>query len=98
MRHLLLVILCATLASGCSSLSCGADQRKLANLRSGMTYDEVSRIMGCSGRLVRGDRFAPGEYATMDWDGPDSLLFTRTHMVFFGDKLHSYATDARGGF
>lgn len=98
MRHLLLAILCATLAAGCSSLSCGADRQKLASLRSGMTYDEVSRIMGCSGRLVRGDGFAPGAYATVDWDGPDSLLFTRTHMVFFGDKLHSYATDARGGF
>lgn len=98
MRHLLLVILCATLAGGCSSLSCGADQSKLASLRSGMTYDEVSRIMGCGGRLVRGDGLAAGAYATVDWDGPDSLMFARTHMVFFGDKLHSYATDPRGGF
>ena len=98
MKPLLLTILCATFAAGCSSLSCGADQRKLANLRSGMTHDEVSRLMGCSGRLVRGDGFEPGTYATVDWDGPDSLLFTRTHVLFLGDRLQSYATDARGGF
>ena len=98
MKPLLLAILCATFATGCSSLSCGADQRKLASLRTGMTQDEVSRIMGCSGRLVRGDGVAPGAYATVDWDGPDSLLFTRTHVLFFGDRLQSYATDARGGF
>ena len=94
----LCAMLCATLAAGCSSLSCGADPQKLASLRSGMSYAEVSRLMGCSGRLVRGDGFAPGEYATVDWDGPDSLLFTRTHVIFLGDRLQSYMTDPRGGF
>ena len=47
---------------------------------------------------MRGDGVAPGAYATVDWDGPDSLLFTRTHVLFFGDRLLSYATDARGSF
>ena len=44
----LLAALCVTASTGCSSFTCGANQRKLAELREGMNYEEVSRIMGCT--------------------------------------------------
>jgi len=85
-------------SAGCSSLTCGANQHKLAELREGMSYEDVSRIMGCGGTQVSEHGLEPGEYATMAWDGPDSLLFSRTHAVFFDRKLLSVMTDKRGGF
>jgi hypothetical protein len=87
------------LGGGCSALSCGADQQKLAKLKPGMTYEDTSHLMGCAGRLVSVHGLEEaGEYATIEWDGPDSLLFTRTQVVFFDRKLYSYTTNKRGGF
>ena len=84
--------------AGCSSLSCGADQRKLAQLREGMSYEEVSRIMGCGGTSIGEHGLEPGKYATIEWAGPDSLLFTRTHVLFYDRRLFSVMTYPRGGF
>jgi hypothetical protein len=96
----LLLTFAAVLAAtaGCSSLSCGADQRKLAELREGMSYEDVSRIMGCSGTRISEHGLDPGEYATIEWAGPDSLLFSRTHVLFFDRRLFSVMTYPRGGF
>jgi hypothetical protein len=94
----LLALLCITASTGCSSLSCGADQRNLAELREGMSYEEVSQIMGCSGERISEHGLEPGEYATIEWAGPDSLLFGRTHAVFFDRRLLSVMTYGRGGF
>ena len=92
----LLVALCVTASTGCSSFTCGANQRKLAELREGMNYEEVSRIMGCTGERISEHGLEPGEYATIEWAGPDSLLFGRTHAVFFDRKLFSVMTYPRG--
>lgn len=97
-RRLITMAICTSVVTGCSSLSCGADQRKLSELRPGMTYEETSRIMGCAGKLVSKDGLMPGEHATVEWQGPDSLLFTVTHLHYFDRKLQFYTTDKRGGF
>ena len=94
----LLSALCVTASAGCSSLSCGVDQHKLAQLREGMSYAEVSKLMGCSGERVSEHGLDPDEFATIEWAGPDSLLFSRTHVVFFDRKLFSVMTYRRGGF
>lgn len=97
-KPLISIVICVSVVAGCSSLSCGADQRKLSELRPGMTYEETSRIMGCGGKLVSKDGLAPGEYATVEWQGPGSLLFTITHLHFLDRRLQFYTTDERGGF
>src|SRR5262245_32956144 len=97
-RVLPLIALLLCLTTSCSSLSCGADQYKLAELREGMTYEEVSKLMGCPGNRISEHGLEPDEYATIEWAGPDSLLFSRTHVVFFDRKLTSVMTYARGGF
>src|SRR5258708_4476679 len=80
----------AGLTASCSSLSCGADHRKLAQLSVGMDYEQVAKIMGCAGRIVSGDNL--NTYATIQWDGPDSLLFNRTYVIFLDRKLQRYST------
>ena len=95
---LILAVLGLAASAGCSSLSCGADQHKLAHLREGMSYEEVSKLMGCSGERVSEHGLDPDEFATIEWAGPDSLLFSRTHVVFFDRKLFSVMTYGRGGF
>ena len=92
----LLGLLCVTASTGCSSFTCGANQRKLAELREGMSYDEVSQIMGCSGERISEHGLDPGEFATIEWAGPDTLLFGRTHVVFFDRRLFSVMTYPRG--
>jgi hypothetical protein len=37
-------------------------------------------------------------YATTQWDGPDSLLFSRTYVIFLDRKLQRYSTVAGAGF
>jgi hypothetical protein len=87
----------AIAATGCSQWSCGANPQRLSLLKQGMTYSEVSQTMGCAGRLVRGSMPSTEGYATVEWDGPDSLLFSRTYVMFLDGRLHSVATDGRGG-
>jgi hypothetical protein len=102
MSHLAAVriglVLLASFASvtACSTVSCGANGQKLSRLAPGMAYEEVAGVLGCSGRLVRGSLDSPDEYATVEWDGPDSLLFTRTDMIFLDRRLLSFSIQPRG--
>src|SRR5262245_7197528 len=96
--RLILVSLALAASSDCSSLSCGADQHKLDQLREGMSYEDVSKLMGCAGAQVSEHGLDADEFATVEWAGPDSLLFSRTHVVFFDRKLFSVMTYRRGGF
>ncbi len=98
MLHRPLVIFAATLLAGCSSLTCGANSHRLMQLRAGMSRDEASAVMGCSGKLVSETPDAAGRFATVEWSGPDSLLFSRTYLVFVDGKLSTYSTERRGGF
>ena len=84
--------------AGCSSTSCGANEQKLAQLKPGMSHSDASAVMGCSGKLVSESGNAPGKYTTIEWSGPDSLLLSRTYVVFLDDRLYTYTTEKRGGF
>ena len=94
-RVRVLIVCVASLLGGCTSLSCGANTQKLAHLHPGMSRDETSALMGCMGKPVGGsaDRFA-----TVEWSGPGSLLFSRTYVVFLDDKLFTVSTEKRGGY
>ncbi len=88
----------AVVLAGCSSVSCGANSNKLMQLRAGMSRDQADAVMGCSGKLVSEPTDTSGRFATVEWPGPDSLLFSRTHVVFLDGGLYTYSTQKRGGF
>jgi hypothetical protein len=80
---------------GCA-VSCGATPDRLAALRRGMSYDEASAVMGCPGTLLTAHDVGSGAFATVEWNGPDSRLFSRTQIDFVDGKLLSYSTGRRG--
>jgi hypothetical protein len=84
------------LVSGCAS-QCGANPEKLALLQRGMSYEETSRIMGCSGALVSADSPDSGEASTVEWNGPQSI-FMRTQIEFLEGRLLFFTTSSRIGF
>jgi|APThiThiocy_cv2_1041547.scaffolds.fasta_scaffold48354_2 hypothetical protein len=77
-------------------MSCSATDQKLSQLQRGMSYDETSHVMGCRGSVV--SEFTPttGDYATVEYDGPNSL-FTRTRLDFLQGKFQYYTTGSRAG-
>jgi hypothetical protein len=88
-------IAAVTLVSGCAA-TCSATPQRLATLRRGMTYAETSQIMGCPGAVVTANSPADSTFAIVEWNGPDSPLFTRTQIDFQDGKLLSYTTGRRG--
>ena len=86
----------ATLVAGCAG-QCGASTAKLAELRRGMSYEDTSRIMGCSGALVSADSPDSGEASMVEWNGPDSI-FMRTQIEFLEGRLLFFTTSSRIGF
>jgi hypothetical protein len=92
----LAVVVGGLLTSGCA-IQCGANSERLAALRRGMSYEETARIMGCDGQVISQHGPTSGEASTVEWDGPDSVFFTRTQIDFLGGKLLSYTTGQRGG-
>jgi hypothetical protein len=101
MRRSTMVCLCLVmaggmLASGCAS-SCNSNATKLSQLRRGMTYDQTAQVMGCNGYQVSKATVASGEFATMEWNGPASPLFTATQLDFQDGRLLSFTTGRRYG-
>jgi len=91
-----LAVTACVLVSGCAGL-CGATSDKLAALQRGMSYEETTRIMGCSGSLVSPQGPTSGEVSTIEWNGPGSILMA-TQLDFLDDRLLFYTTYARGGW
>ena len=95
-----LVVMIGLMAGGSVSLSacnvaCGVNDDKLAALRRGMSYEQVSQVMGCGGELITAYGPATGDYAIVEWAGPLPLS-NRTRLEFLNDKLMSYSTERRG--
>ncbi len=84
--------------AGCTSMSCGTDDEKLARLKPGMTRDEMSTMLGCPGTPVSESGKSPGRFTTVVWNGPGSLAMARTYVVFLDDRLYNYTIEKRGGF
>ena len=80
----------SVLVSGCAA-TCDATPDKLAALQRGMSYEETTRIMGCSGSLVSPQGPASGEVSTVEWTGPGTI-FTATQLDFRDDRLLFYTT------
>jgi hypothetical protein len=90
----LILLGAATTLSACN-IACSASSNKLAALKRGMSYDEVSRVMGCAGDVVTGAAPDRSDYAIVEWGGP-LILSRRTRMQFLNDQLIGYTTEPRG--
>ena len=87
-----------TLGLGGCSTTCSSSDQKLARLSAGMSYGDVSAVMGCEGRLIRGS-LEPGQaYAMTEWPGPRSLLLHQTDMLFLDRRLLWYDSPPAPGF
>jgi len=94
---LLLMLAAGGSATGCAS-SCSASADKLAALHRGMSYDEATRVMGCSGTQVTQNGPGSAAASTIEWDGPDRGAVSRTQLDFRDGRLLSYTSDNRGGW
>lgn len=63
-----------------------------------MSYDDVSAVMGCQGRLVRGSLEAGNAYAIAQWSGLRSPLLHQVDMMFFDRRLLWYESQTAPGF
>ena len=86
----------ASLATGCATY-CSATDAKLSQLRRGMTYAEATEVMGCNGWQVSRASVASGDFATVEWDGPDQRPTPRTQLDFENGRLLSFTTERRFG-
>jgi hypothetical protein len=93
----LLLGLAAASTTSCTS-SCSANPDKLAALKRGMSYDEVSGVMGCQGTQVTSNGPETAEVSTVEWKGPARGVLSRTQLDFLEGHLLSYTTGNRGGW
>ncbi|MFO1161706.1 MAG: hypothetical protein U1E60_22900 [Reyranellaceae bacterium] len=91
-----LAVLALLTVTGCTQY-CGATPDKLAALRRGMSYQETAAIMGCPGDMASATP-PPGEMSAILWNGPDSILFSRTQLEFFDDRLLWYTIISKGNY
>jgi hypothetical protein len=94
---LLLLLAVASSTAGCAP-SCSASADKLAALKRGMSYDEATQVMGCSGTQVTPNAPATPEVSSVEWDGPEHGVVSRTQLDFRDGHLLSFTTDNRGGW
>jgi hypothetical protein len=94
---LLLALAAAASTTGCAS-SCSASAGKLAALKRGMSFGEATGVMGCTGTQVTPNGPDTEEVSTVEWDGPEHGVVSRTQLDFRGGRLLSYTSDNRGGW
>ncbi len=102
LASLLLVFAAGASTTGCAA-SCSANADKLASLKRGMSYDEAQGVMGCPGRQVTPvgpeTAVATGDsVATVEWNGPERGMVSRTQLDFRDGHLLSFTTGNRGGW
>jgi hypothetical protein len=94
---LLLILAAASSTTGCAS-SCSANAGKLAALKRGMSYEDATQVMGCSGQQVTPNGPDTAEVSTFEWSGPARGMVSRTQLDFRDGHLLSFTTGNRGGW
>jgi hypothetical protein len=94
---LLLVLAAASSTAACAP-GCSATAPKLAALQRGMSYEEATGVMGCSGTQVTRNAPDTAEVSTVEWSGPERGMVSRTQLDFRDGKLLSFTTGNRGGW
>lgn len=92
----LFVVTAGLFAAG-SAEACSATTDKLQALRRGMTYEQATEVMGCSGTPISPTTPQSGDYATVEWNGSELPGLTRTQIDFQNGRLQSFTTGRRAG-
>jgi hypothetical protein len=94
---LLLMLAAGASTTGCAS-SCSASADKLAALQRGMSYDQATRVMGCTGKQITPNGPDSADVSTVEWDGPNRGMVSRTQLDFRDGRLLSYTSGNRGNW
>lgn len=87
----LLLLIFGLLSASCA-VTCGATPARLAALHRGMAFDDVVSVMGCPGTLLTARPPSSGEFAIVQWSGPESRLFGWTRIDFLDGRLLAFTT------
>jgi hypothetical protein len=93
----LFIVTAASLLTAGNAEACSATTDKLQALRRGMTYEQATEVMGCSGTRISAASPQSGDYATVEWNGSELPGVTRTQIDFLNGRLLSFTTGRRAG-
>ena len=86
------LVLSACVGGASTGSACRATEDTLANLRDGMTYRDVVRVIGCEGTIGQGG----GNQTTVArWSGPGSSTFAATIVTFRNDRMIAFGVNGQ---
>jgi hypothetical protein len=94
---LFVVLAAGASTTGCST-GCSANADKLAALQRGMSYDQAIQVMGCTGKQVTPNGPDSADVSTVEWNGPNRGMVSRTQLDFRDGLLLSYTGSNRGNW
>jgi hypothetical protein len=94
------LIAIALLLSGCVGganvgSACRTTEDTLANLRDGMTYSDVVRLIGCQGTVDRRTDAGGNPVTVARWSGPGQSTFGATIITFRNDRMVAFAVNGQ---
>ena len=94
------ILLIALLLSGCvggASIgsTCRTSEDTLANLRDGMTYGDVAKLIGCQGTIDRSSNAGGSQTTVARWSGPGQSPFSATIITFRNDRMTAFAVNGQ---
>ena len=95
----ILIAVCLLL-SGCvggASIgsTCRTTEDTLANLRDGMTYPDVVKLIGCAGTIDRSSKDSGVQTTVARWSGPGQSPFSATIITFRNDRMTAFAVNGQ---
>lgn len=87
-------LLAACVGDASTGSSCRVTEDTLANLRDGMTYRDVVRVIGCQGTIDRSGN-AGGGRTVARWSGPGQSAFASTIVTFRDDRMIAFGVNGQ---
>ena len=94
------ILVAALLLSGCvggASIgsTCRTTKDTLANLRDGMTYSDVVKLISCQGTIDRSNNAGGSPTTVARWSGPGQSPFSATIITFRNDRMIAFAVNGQ---
>jgi hypothetical protein len=74
---------------------CRTTEDTLANLRDGMTYQQVAQVIGCSGTIDRNSTVDGNQVMVARWSGPGQSAFSATLVTFRNDRMIAFGVNGQ---
>jgi hypothetical protein len=74
---------------------CRTNEGTLANLRDGMTYQQVVQAIGCEGTIDRNAPVDGSQVVVARWSGPGQSTFSATLVTFRNDRMIAFAVNGQ---